>query len=447
MQTKIIADFNEVIGKIKPMHGTNAGPRQGGCSLSYDFTKEFCEIGIPFARLHDIEGLYGDNQYVNIHCIFPDFDADENLEQSYNFEPTDRYLKAIDDVGCKVFYRLGEAIDHYVRQLHVHCPKDKLKWARICEHIIRHYNEGWADGFHYGIEYWEIWNEPDNKKMWSGTKEEFFELYRITANHLKNCFGDSIKVGGCAFSGFYVNNRENASEWFKTLVPYMHDFMRYITAEETKAPMDFFSWHCYADTPEELYLHAGYAEDMIKQYGLKKCESILNEFNMFYCFEEYTPYHKGGFCDLGASLILAQKSSMDMLMHYGAYARGTYNNLFALGFDNVEVIRFAGFQTYKDFGSLYRLGGEIKTEGDIAGKLNILAAKNVNEGGIMIVSRDFEGELIIELGGSYSSYELKYTTDGDRGVEVVRSLPECRIENGTIAANIGKNELLYVKLK
>lgn len=446
MKNKIIANFENVTGKIKPMHGTNMGPRQGGTSLPMDFTKEFTEIGIPFARLHDVEYPYGNNQYIDIHCIFPDFDADETLEESYNFEPTDRYLKAIDDAHCKTFYRLGESIDHYEKQLYVNYPKDPFKWARICEHIIRHYNEGWAKGFHYGIEYWEIWGEPDNPKLWTGTNEEFFNLYRVASNHLKKCFGDSIKVGGCAFSGFYANNREDASEWFKTLVPYMHDFLKYITTEETKSPIDFFSWHCYANTPEELYLHAGYAKDMIEQYGLKNCESILNEFNMYYCFSEYTAYHKGCFADLGASLILAQKSSIDKLMHYCAFYRGTYNNLFTLDFDDKEIIRFAGFQAYKDFGTLYRLGSEIKTEGDIEGKLNILAAKNDSEGGIMIVSRAFSGELLIEIDGNYTSYELKYTTDGERGKAVVKVLPEMCIENNRFSVNINENELLYIKL-
>ena len=48
-------------------------------------------------------------------------------------------------------------------------PKDYAKWARICEHIITHYTEGWADGFNYKITYWEIWNEPENIQMWQGT--------------------------------------------------------------------------------------------------------------------------------------------------------------------------------------------------------------------------------------------------------------------------------------
>ena len=126
---------------------------------------------------------------------------------------------------------------------------------------------------------------------------------------------------------------------------------------------------------------------------------------------------------------------------------GTYNNLFALGFDNMEIIHFAGFQSYKDFGTLYRLGSEIKVEGDIEEKLYILAAKNDFEGGIMIVSKAFSGELLIELRGNYTSYELKYTTDGERGKEVVKVMSETQLENNHFTVNISENELLYIKLK
>ena len=48
-----------------------------------------------------------------------------------------------------------------IKPYHTFPPKDPEKWARICEHIIRHYTEGWADGYHYNIRYWEIWNEPE----------------------------------------------------------------------------------------------------------------------------------------------------------------------------------------------------------------------------------------------------------------------------------------------
>ncbi len=444
--TTITVDFNQPVGKIKPMHSTNLGPRQGGSKLTADFTKEFRDMGIPYTRLHDVEHSYGSNHYVDIHCVFPDFDADETLEESYHFSHTDRYLQAIVDAGCQVFYRLGESIDYYDRPLYIHPPKDMEKWARICEHIIRHYNEGWANGFQMGIEYWEIWNEPDHDHMWLGTQEEFFELYRVTSHHLKTCFGDSIKVGGCAFSGFYANNRENPSEWFKTLVPYMHDFFQYITAEDTKSPIDFFSWHCYADSPEEVALHAQYAEDMLKQYHITDCESILDEFNMYYCFSEYSPEHKGCFADLAASMILAQKSSMDMMMHYGAFIRNTYNNFFNLDIDDKTLIKFAGFESAVNFGKLYKLGTEVKTEGDIEGKLNTLAATDGEQKGIMMVSRGYEGKISLQLSGAENAeYTLKITDDtGERGRANNSVTKGMTSPTGDVVLDISQNEMIYL---
>lgn len=96
-QTKVLVDYNQITGKMKPMHCVNGGPRDGGRLLVHDFTAEFKHMGVPYARLHDIEYPYGLNRFVDIHCIFPDFDADVDDPASYNFEPTDRFLQAIRD--------------------------------------------------------------------------------------------------------------------------------------------------------------------------------------------------------------------------------------------------------------------------------------------------------------------------------------------------------------
>ena len=58
-----------------------------------------------------------------------------------------------------------------------------------------HYNQGWANGFHDNIRYWEFWNEPE--LFWSGTPEQFYLLYEKTARALKTC-RSPLKVGGDA---------------------------------------------------------------------------------------------------------------------------------------------------------------------------------------------------------------------------------------------------------
>ena len=48
------------------------------------------------------------------------------------------------------------------------------------EHIIRHYTEGWADGMHRDMQYWDIWNQPDldddtatKKRTWAAQRRSF----------------------------------------------------------------------------------------------------------------------------------------------------------------------------------------------------------------------------------------------------------------------------------
>ena len=153
----ITVDFLKKEGVIKPVHGVNNGPVTNISAGAIDKREEFRAAHIPFSRLHDTAGSYGSGIFVNIHCIFPDFEADVNDPASYFFEPTDIYLQNIIDAGTEVFYRLGETIESSkLLKIYVKPPKDFSKWAQICEHIIMHYNEGWADGFFHNIRYWEI---------------------------------------------------------------------------------------------------------------------------------------------------------------------------------------------------------------------------------------------------------------------------------------------------
>ena len=153
--------------------------------------------------------MYGGDHVADITAMFPDFDADENDPKSYDFAVTDAYLRNMRAAGTEPFFRLGQRIEHAAKRYNVWPPKDFAKWARICEHVIRHYNRGWADGFEWNIKYWEIWNEPDIDmdwrktglpRMWGGTEEQFFEFFEIAAKHLKGKFPE-LKIGGPALAG------------------------------------------------------------------------------------------------------------------------------------------------------------------------------------------------------------------------------------------------------
>ena len=145
----------KVVGKIKPMHGIGQPPITGLSNSMFHYLKE---AGIPYSRLHDVGGWMGSGLYVDIPNLFPDFDVDEDDPASYDFAYTDKIIEGLINVGCEPYFRLGVTIEnaHMVKAHRIFPPKDFGKWARICEHVIRHYREGWADGYHthcYSKEY------------------------------------------------------------------------------------------------------------------------------------------------------------------------------------------------------------------------------------------------------------------------------------------------------
>jgi beta-xylosidase len=138
----------------------------------------------------------------------------------------------------------------------------------VCEHIIRHYTEGWADGFEYDMEYWEIWNEPDlreekpnDRPNWSGTRSQFFDLYEITAKHLKACF-PHLKIGGPAVS---------------SRMYWMDDFL--YVMRQRNVPIDFISWHAYCKEPKRMVEKSAIVNELLHKYQYDKAERILNEWN------------------------------------------------------------------------------------------------------------------------------------------------------------------------
>ena len=401
---EIIINKQKVLEKIKPMHATGGGPKSS--ALSVDASHIFEEIGVPSCRLHDVEHPYGANQFVDIHCIFPNFDADENDEHNYNFAPTDEYILAIINAGSQVFYRLGESIDHFQEKLYVRPPKDMEKWARICEHIIRHYNEGWAGGHYLGIKYWEIWNEPEGRTMWRGTYTEFYKMYSITAKHLKECFPD-LMIGGYSCVGLYAairdHNHQRYNPWFNTMIPFMDGFFDYI--KESGAPIDFFSWHIYTLAPEEVAAAAKFARGYLDSRGYNNTESYLTEFNYSYSLRSKpTLYQHTEFpADHLAAMIEGQKSPVDMIFYYDMRQPSVYNNVFYVDPLDREIKKLPGFAPMKFFGDLYRLGDRVEALYEDGMGVYALAATDGEKTGVALASRTYEGEIAIRIDSDHAT--------------------------------------------
>ncbi len=376
----ITIDFNKNCGKVKPMHAVNNGPvYKFVADMRITNMPAWIEAGIPYARTHDSPyySTYGGPHIIDVNLIFTNFDADPYDENSYDFACTDEYLKVIDYSGTKIFYRLGASIEHWVKKYNTLPPKDFKKWAIICEHIIKHYTAGWANGFEYDIEYWEIWNEPDldpedatNKRTWGGTKAQFFEFYATASKHLKACF-PHLKIGGPAL----CHDLEYAREFLKHM-------------KECGAVVDFFSWHRYAYEPVFIAETAQAVRNILDEEGFEKTESINNEWNYVRGWEGDTWIYslrteknlKGSSFILG-TMCACTYVPIDMLMYYDARP-GRMNGLF-----NSDLVCdiLKGYYPFKMFNELYKLDNAVAVENDE----NLLSAAAVSENKAAIIFTHF----------------------------------------------------------
>ena len=354
----VSVDFSDKIGKINPLHGVNSGPRT---YCFYMNTSEyFKEAGIPYSRLHDTEYPFGSGHFVDIHCIFPKFSADVEDPASYDFAMTDEYIKAIQEVGTETFYRLGITIEHTPAKKYSFPPEDFDKWARICEHIVRHYNEGWKDGFRFGLKYWEVWNEPeecDGKRtsMWNGTPEQYYELYCITAKHLKACFGDSIKVGGYGACGHRApSSAGDVVDDYNS--NYTDNFFRYVKANN--APLDFYSWHLYSMTVNDFRANAAVARETMRRFGFGNAESICTEWNFGHGVETFKPMTtEVGASAYAAYMIVFQEEGVSVATYYDAQPAMTYCGIF----DHGDQKPTKSFYALKGWNELYKLKNRVNT--------------------------------------------------------------------------------------
>ena len=373
----ITVNFANITGPIKPMHSVNNGPAGAKVRGTSNFDA-YAAAGIPFARNHDASFYsgYGGEHTVDVHRIFRNFDADENDPASYIFEPTDKYLADIIDSGTNVFYRLGASIEHGYK-FGTYPPKDFAKWARICEHIIRHYNEGWANGFRYGIEYWEIWNEPDcrnadgSNPCWQGTDEQFTELFVTTLRHLKTCFPD-LKIGGPALCSAWND------KWNKQI---------FEAVRASGLPLDFFSFHGYTKHPADFRLQAEKARKELDEYGFTETEIILNEWNYIkgWLNEDWKyslRMEKGlkGASFIAASMICAQDSPMTHFMYYDARPCGM-NGMF----DTDTLLPLKGYYPFPMFSELYKIGAEAEVPAQ-TGNVYALAAASGTKCAVLLTN-------------------------------------------------------------
>ena len=185
-------------------------------------------IGFEYIRGH---GLLHDDI-----GIYREMEVDGEIRPFYNFTYIDRIFDSFLELGIRPFIEIGfmpELLASGDQTIfdwkgNVTPPKDYEKWSDLVKAAVSHFIE------RYGLDEvlkwpFEIWNEPNLVNFWKDAdKQEYFTLYKITANAVKSVH-PGLQVGGPAICG-------GADEWIVEFLEFCH---------QEKVPVDFVSRHAY----------------------------------------------------------------------------------------------------------------------------------------------------------------------------------------------------------
>jgi len=220
-------DFSQTAGKLNTMFNECVGAGRANEGLRADWQQQLAyvrkECGFRYIRMH---GLLTDDMAV--------YKEDKNGNPEYNFMYVDVLFDFLQSIGMKPFVELGfmpGALASGNQSIfwwrgNVTPPKDYDKWAALIRALTQHFTE------RYGAEevktwYFEVWNEPNlTPGFWSGTQQEYFKLYKYSAQAVKSV-NKAYRVGGPATAG---------AAWERELIDYCY---------KNAVPVDFISTHAY----------------------------------------------------------------------------------------------------------------------------------------------------------------------------------------------------------
>jgi len=383
-------DAGKVTGEIRAVQGLNGIPSPVMAGLP-NLVEQYRNLRVPQVRTHDVMGpteidphfkladpllawlIPDDAQRAgvvktgNASIIFPDWSADPEKAASYHFEASDKVIAAIKASGAEVYYRIGRSWGAQIQP-----PPDFDKYADVVKHIAMHYNQGWANGFHDNIRYWEFWNEPE-ALFWSGTPEQFYSLYEKTARALKSV-DPELKVGGDAAAFGYNPG------------PYREGFIDYCAAH--KVPLDFYSWHTYADGSADPYDGVRISkniQEILDARGFNKAENILSEWNLTPDFTEAQKARLRGVENaafIGAALSYFQDSPID----HADFYRGDAAWMGLFGLDGKP---FKTAYTFEAMGKMLDTPERFAVEGTDTVGFAVLAGRSADANTVQILISNY----------------------------------------------------------
>ncbi|MFZ6029206.1 MAG: GH39 family glycosyl hydrolase [Chloroflexota bacterium] len=246
---------------LRPLLGVNVGPAPSGDAGNPDLTEAYRAIGVTLIRTHDFYGP------LDMAVMYPDRLRDPADPASYEFQASDAQWQAIVQGGFEPYFRLGDSWNNATPPANA---AERANWVNAAIAVVRHYRQGQWDGFTTPFRYVEIWNEPDNTQFWPHphTPEAFNQLYVEAALALKQAFPDLIVGGpGVTPAGALA---PHGQKWVRAFLD---------AVKQQGAPLDFFSWHLYANEPSEWAGAAQFYRRELDERGFQAVAQHVTEWN------------------------------------------------------------------------------------------------------------------------------------------------------------------------
>ena len=234
----LIVDYNQVVGRVRSFQQVNYGPL-GSAPAG------LLEHGQGRPHVAAVE--------VDVTAVFPNPRADPESPASYHFQASDAALAAADQ--AEMLCRLVDGPAVTGRRA---AP---TRWGQVVQHIAGHYNDGWADGYRYGIRYWEVCCDASQVTSRGSLAESYHALLAATTSAL-NAYDPGLKVGGPGLA--------SAAQ-----APFLEGLLGYLSDRGLRP--GFISWrNDYVGSPWAAATAQAQVERLLDRYGFADAEVIVS---------------------------------------------------------------------------------------------------------------------------------------------------------------------------
>jgi xylan 1,4-beta-xylosidase len=249
----VMIDTRQAIGRLEHIWSECAGSDRAAITLRESWRRDLdrwrTEAGLKRVRFH---GIFADELGVHSPSIL------SRGERPPNFQNVDQVYDGLVERGMSPLIELGFMPSKLASgdrkfgfyEANVTPPASTEAWVGFIKAFAAHLIE------RYGIRQvrswpFEVWNEPNLAPFWSGTQQQYFELYKATAVALKEV-DPQLQVGGPATS---------SAMW-------LPEFLGYCA--QNNAPVDFVTTHVYAgDNQARLFGTLRYPQAEVIPQGMR----------------------------------------------------------------------------------------------------------------------------------------------------------------------------------